>query len=219
MARRSTPKLSRDAILQAALDLADAGGLQAVTMRAVAERLGVTAMALYAHVGDKDGLLDGLVERLLADFPTPDPGLDWEGRLRQLGEGALAVARRHPQAFPLLLNRPAVTKGALRTREVIFAALLDAGVPEPEVPRLERLISTLVLGYAVSLTTGRFGANRTPPERIAELPAAEYPAHHRLVAALAADIRTDTEFFAVVSGMVERATIVTTQYERLHEPD
>jgi AcrR family transcriptional regulator len=219
MARRSTPKLTRAAILQAALDLADAGGLQAVTMRAVAEQLGVTAMALYAHVGDKDGLLDGLVERLLAEFPAPEPGLAWDEGLAALGAGALAVARAHPQAFPLLLNRPAVTRGALRTREVLFAALLEAGVPEADVPRLERLISTLVLGYAVSLTTGRFGANRTPPERIAELSAEEYPAHHRLIGALAADVRTDTEFFDVVYGMVERAISVSTRYERLHEPD
>ncbi|GAB3423131.1 TetR/AcrR family transcriptional regulator [Flindersiella endophytica] len=205
MARRSTPKLTRDAILQAALDLADDGGLQAVTMRAVAERLGVTAMALYAHVGDKDGLLDGLVERILADFPKSRAGLNWEEQLRELGAGAIAVARRHPQAFPLLLNRPAVTKGALRTREVVFAALLGAGVPEADVPRLERLISTLVLGYAVSATTGRFGINRTPPERIAELPAEEYPAHHRLIGALSKDRQTDAEFFDVVYSMIEQA--------------
>jgi AcrR family transcriptional regulator len=207
MARRSTPRLTRDAILQAALDLADAGGLAAVTMRAVAERLGVTAMALYAHVGDKDGLLDGLVERLLAEFPAPEHelGLAWEDRLARLGAGAVEVARRHPQAFPLLLNRPAVTSAALRTREAVFAALLDAGVPEADVPRLERLISTLVLGWAVSETTGRFGVNRTPPERVAELPAEEYPAHHRLAAAMVDDVRTDTEYYDVIYGMIERA--------------
>jgi AcrR family transcriptional regulator len=205
MARRSTPRLTREAILQAALDLADAGGLAAVTMRAVAERLGVTAMALYAHVGDKDGLLDGLVERLLAEFPAADPTLAWNDQLTRLGTGAIQVARRHPQAFPLLLSRPAVTKAALRTREAVFAALLDAGVPDADVPRLERLVSTLALGYAVSETTGRFGMNRTPPERVAELPAEEYPAHHRLVDAMAEDVRTDTEFFEVVYGMIERA--------------
>lgn len=205
MARRSTPRLTRDAILQAALDLADEGGLAAVTMRAVAERLGVTAMALYAHVGDKDGLLDGLVERLLAEFPAPDRTLVWDDRLTQLGTGAIEVARRHPQAFPLLLNRPAVTKGALRTREAVLAALLEAGVPESEVPRLERLISTLALGYAVSETTGRFGMNRTPPERVAELPPEEYPAHHRLVQAMAEDIHNDSELYDVVYAIVERA--------------
>lgn len=205
MASRSTPRLTRDAILQAALDLADDGGLAAVTMRAVAQRLGVTAMALYAHVGDKDGLLDGLVERLLAEFPRPEPGLDWQERLAALGMGALEVARRHPHAFPLLLSRPAVTVGALRTREVIFAALLDAGVPEVDVPRLERLVSTLALGYAVSETTGRFGINRTPPERIAQLPAEDYPAHHRLITAIAEDASAGTEFVESVYGMVERA--------------
>ncbi len=58
-------KLTRSEILEATLDIADKSGLDGVTMRAVADRLGVTPMALYRHVGDKQGLLDGLVERLL----------------------------------------------------------------------------------------------------------------------------------------------------------
>src|SRR5690606_21008169 len=74
-------QISRPAVLAAALAVADERGLDALTMQAVAARLGVTAMALYRHVRDKDDLLDGLVEALLTEFPPPDPGLPWRERL------------------------------------------------------------------------------------------------------------------------------------------
>lgn len=149
-------KLTRADILDATLDLADESGLAAVTMRAVAERLGVTPMALYRHVGDKQGLLDGLVERLLADQPVPDPELPWRDRLRQHGAAIRATARRHPDVFGLLLARRAATPGARRTRDSVYQALRDGGVPEADVPRVERLLSTFVLGFAASEAGGRF---------------------------------------------------------------
>src|SRR5512140_2580498 len=117
--------LTRDEILAAALALADDEGLAAVGMRSVAQQLGVTAMALYRHVGDKGALLDGLVERLLAEIELPAAGLPPVERLRALGAQLRAVARRHPEAFGLLLARPAATREALRVRDATVAALAD----------------------------------------------------------------------------------------------
>ena len=68
------PQISRDAVLAAALKLADEHGLEAVTMHAVARSLRVTPMALYRHVDDKNALLDGLVEVLLTEYPLPPRG-------------------------------------------------------------------------------------------------------------------------------------------------
>jgi len=150
------PKLTRADILDATLDLADRSGLAAVTMRAVADQLGVTPMALYRHVGDKQGLLDGLVERLLAEQPVPAAELPWRDRLRQHAAALRATARHHPEVFGLLLARRAVTPAARHTRDSVYRALRDAGVPEPEVPRVERLLSTFVLGFAASEAGGRF---------------------------------------------------------------
>lgn len=149
-------KLTRAEILDATLDLAERSGLHAVTMRAVADRLGVTPMALYRHVGDKQGLLDGLVERLLADQPVPDPALPWRDRLHQHGAALRATARRHPDVFGLLLARRAATPGARRIRDSVYQALRDAGVPGADIPRVERLLSTFVLGFAASEAGGRF---------------------------------------------------------------
>ena len=151
--------ISREAILDETLALADERGLAAVSMRAVAARLGVTAMSLYHHVRDKDDLLDGLVERLLAELSLPDPGLPGEERLHALASSMRQTAARHPDAFPLLLGRPVATPAALAVREVAYAALRDAGVPDELVPRAERLLSTFVIGFAASEVGGRFAAH------------------------------------------------------------
>ena len=66
-------RIDRRQILNAALGICDDLGLQAVTMPLVAERLGVTAMALYRHIADKNALLDGLIEVLLSEIAAPDP--------------------------------------------------------------------------------------------------------------------------------------------------
>ena len=149
------PQISREAVLAAALRLADAHGLEAVTMHAVAKRLGVTPMALYRHVDDKSALLDGLVELLLTEQPLPQGGR-WDERLVALAAGIRDTARRHPAVFPLLLTRPAVTPSARVVRDAVQSALREGGRPETVVARAERLISTAVLGFAVSEAAGRF---------------------------------------------------------------
>src|SRR3954471_1827774 len=107
--------INREAVLDATLALAEERGLDAVSMREVARRLGVTPMALYRHVGDKQGLLDGLVERLLDELPTPDPALPAEERLLVLSRALRETARRHPDAFLMLLRRPAAAPGPMGT--------------------------------------------------------------------------------------------------------
>jgi AcrR family transcriptional regulator len=149
-------QIGRAAILEAALAIADAEGLDAATMPAVAKRLGVTTMALYRHVENKAALLDGLVEELLTEFPLPPPDLPWTERLTMLTVGIRATALRHPAVFPLLLSRPAFTPVALEVRDYVDRALRDAGVPADEVGRVERLLSTAVLGFAASEAAGRF---------------------------------------------------------------
>jgi AcrR family transcriptional regulator len=160
--------LSREQVLDATLALAEERGLDAVSMREVARRLGVTPMALYRHVGDKQGLLDGLVERLLDELPTPDESLPPDERLAALGRALRETARRHPDAFVMLLRRPATTPASLRARERVYAALRDAGVPEDLVPRVERLVSTFMLGFAASEAGGRF-AHHAPEVLEADL--------------------------------------------------
>lgn len=150
------PRIDRSQVLSAALALADRQGLEALTMAKVAERLGVTPMALYRHVANKADLLDGVVELLLTEFPLPPPARSWQDQLRAMAANIRATARRHPSVFPLLLQRPAATTEARRTRQGVYAALGAAGVPQERRAQVERLVSTAILGFAVSEVAGRF---------------------------------------------------------------
>lgn len=200
----------RQEILDAALALADDKGLQAVSMRAVAERTGVTAMALYPHVGSKAELLDGMLGRLIADAgPAPDPELDWRERLRMLLRSARQLAHRHPWVAALVFSRPSVTPDAARGVDLFYTALLDAGVPPAGVPRLERLITTLALGYGASEVGGRFGPGDADPRAWRGLLHGEpLPGHAALVRWLEDPVDWDAEFEADLDdliGMIEAA--------------
>lgn len=148
----------RRLILDQALALVDERGLSAMSMRAVAERVGLTSMALYPYVGGKDALLDGLVDLLHAELGTAygtDPAeLDWRHRLRALGRSVRTLARAHPGAYPLLLNRPASAASASWLISALRRTLGDAGVPEAQVPRLTRMICAFLLGYTTGEVTG-----------------------------------------------------------------
>jgi AcrR family transcriptional regulator len=157
-------QIDRTAVLAASLEVADEEGLAAVTMQAVADRLGVTPMALYRHVTNKADLLDGVVERILLEVPLPEADLAWADRLSALARGTRAAALRHPQVFPLLLQRAAATDGARRTRDVVYGALREAGLAEADVVQLERLLATAILGFAASEAGGRFAAHS--PEQL-----------------------------------------------------
>jgi AcrR family transcriptional regulator len=150
------PRIDRGEVLTTALALADEHGLDAVTMGAVAAHLGVTPMALYRHVTNKADLLDGVVELLLTEFDPPPRGRPGLERLAMLARNVRATARRHPSVFPLLLQRPVTTAEAWNARGGVYAALEDAGVPGDRIPQVERLISTAILGFAVSEVSGRF---------------------------------------------------------------
>ena len=146
----------RQEILDAAMAIADKGGLDKVSMRAVAEAVGVTPMALYRHFDSKLALLDGMVERLVTSLQPEYLTGAWDQRLTTLAHSYRDLAHRHPWAAQLLFSRPSVTPDAVRVTEFIYAAIREAGVPEPQVGRLERLVTTFVIGFAASEVLGRF---------------------------------------------------------------
>ncbi|WIM97924.1 TetR/AcrR family transcriptional regulator [Actinoplanes oblitus] len=148
----------RRLILDQALALVDERGLAAMSMRAVAERVGLTSMALYPYVGGKDALLDGLVDLLHLELGTAVgddlADIDWRRRLRALARAVRSLAHAHPSAFPLLLNRSAAGASASWLTAALRAILLDAGVPDRAVPRLARMICAFLLGYTTGEVTG-----------------------------------------------------------------
>ena len=157
----------RRLILDQALALVDERGLAAMSMRAVAERVGLTSMALYPYVGGKDALLDGLVDllhlELGADVSAADGEIDWRHRLRALGRAVRQLAYKHPGAFPLLLNRSAAGASAAWLTAALRGVLHDAGVPDDRIPGLARMICAFLLGYATGEVTGGLPPNGGPP--------------------------------------------------------
>jgi Tetracyclin repressor-like, C-terminal domain len=105
---------------------------------------------------------------------------------------------------PLLFSRPAVTPDAVRVVDAIYQALIDAGVPPDQVARLERMLSTFVLGYAVSEVGGRFAQGTLGTrERRGQLPGTELPAHHQLGPSLDAPWSWEAEFDADLADLTQ----------------
>jgi AcrR family transcriptional regulator len=185
-------------IVDAAVAIADERGLDAVSMRSVADRVGVTPMALYPHIGSKGALLDAMVEYLGSELlQVMTTGDSWHERLYGMAGAAREMSRRHPWAGILIFARPSVAGDAVRVTDVIYQGLLDAGVPEADVPRLERLISTFVIGYALSETGGRFGpAEANPRGTRGQQFDGSLPGHARLAPWLSEAPDWDAEFAA-----------------------
>jgi len=183
--------------------LADERGLAALSMRAVAERLGLSSMALYPYVGSKDGLLNGLVELFIIDLLPTATSVDgdWRARIRGMARALRAHAHAHPAVYALFMQRPAGAPQVAQLHELVYAALLEAGVPEARVPRLERMLTTLVLGFVAAELDGRFAGRH--PERIPPESRHALTAHARLAPWLAAPVDWEAEFEANLNDLLD----------------
>ena len=132
------PRLSRDAILDRALAVADAEGIDAVSVRRLARDLGVTPMALYWHVDDKNALLHALGDRLLGGLDlTVDERMPWPEQLRAFVVSFTAVLRAHPSAAMLIGSLPTVaSENALGATEVALDILRRAGFSPEEAAHI-----------------------------------------------------------------------------------
>jgi len=138
------PRLTRVAIVDATLEVIDADGIDAVSMRSVAHSLGVDAKSLYNHVAGKDGLLDAVAEQILGSVRLPEPTGDVRGDLRAIGDAFRDGALAHPRAAPLVLTRRLTSLTALAPVEAVLGVLSTAGCPPRDaVPLLRGLVAAL----------------------------------------------------------------------------
>ena len=176
-------RLSREAVLAAALTIIDEGGLEACTMRAVAAELGVEAMSLYWHIPNKEALLDGVIERVLMEVDQDRREHDdWRERLRHFARIFRRVILRHRNTLPLIASRPlGAYVAAGRMTEAGIESLERAGFDRQTAIRAARTVSRYVIGFTM--------AERIPEP--ATLPAAVSPALEELLASVATDDREE----------------------------
>jgi len=138
-ATRPKSDLSRDAIVERALTVMDAEGPDAVTIRRIAQEFGVTPMALYWHVANKDELLAAMGDALLAGVVPPPARGPWHVQLRAVVDNLIANLSEHPAAAGLVFPRVLVTEPGLRITEFTLGLLEGAGFPRKQAADLARM--------------------------------------------------------------------------------
>ena len=121
------PGLSRERVLRAAVAVADAGGITGLTIRSLAQELGVKPMSVYYHVANKDEILDGIVDIVFSEIELPTIGGDWRAEMRRRAHSARTALRHHRWAIGLLESRTAPGPATLRHHDAVLGTLLAAG--------------------------------------------------------------------------------------------
>jgi AcrR family transcriptional regulator len=119
--------LNRQRILQAAVEIADAEGIGALTMRRLGQALGVEAMSLYNHVSGKDDILDGILEMAMEQIALPAPGVPWNAAIRASAISAHTTLLRHPWACALMMEAARESRARLRWMEAVLRTFREAG--------------------------------------------------------------------------------------------
>ncbi|MCP9958498.1 TetR/AcrR family transcriptional regulator [Streptomyces sudanensis] len=142
--------LTLDRIVTAAVELADAEGLGAVSMRRLSTELGVGTMSLYRYVPGKAELLDLMLDRVqgLPPGTTPETPEDWRDGVEALARGHLALYRRHPWLLKVNQSRSVLGPGSLRALEVALAGLRGMGLSDPETLSVIIAVQSFTLGIA-----------------------------------------------------------------------
>ena len=150
---RKRKGLSQRAVIDAAMATADEVGIDGMTIRKIAARLGVQPMSIYHHVADKDAILDGIVDAVFAmiDRPSETDGGDgdWRGPIRRRAASARQVLVAHPWAVPLLESRRTPGPDTLRHHDAMLGCLRRAGVSLEMTAHIVALIDAYVYGFAI----------------------------------------------------------------------
>jgi AcrR family transcriptional regulator len=190
-------KLSRARILSTALQLVDLDGLEALTMRRLAEQLKVDPMSLYNHVDGKDALLDGIAEALWNDVELPDSDIGWQEGLRTFATSLRTMAHAHPQAYPLLMTRGILTAHELQAIDGAIRALERAGLDREHATEMIRTLFAYAVGYGMLELSAPPPSGATTTEQIVNLTRAlpkDAPFHLVEVARLVCDCDMDYQF-------------------------
>ncbi|OSZ57488.1 TetR family transcriptional regulator [Streptomyces pharetrae CZA14] len=181
------PPLNRDRVLRAAVALADEIGIEALSMRKLAQELGVVPMALYKHVANKDQLLDGMVDVVVGEIDLPAPESDWKSAVRQRILSARRALQGHSWAAQVVRSRARPTPVVLAYMDSVIGIFRTGGFSVDLTHHVMHTLGSRVLGFTQEL----FDASPSPaPEAQAVLvpaDAGQFPYVTELAMAVAHD--------------------------------
>jgi AcrR family transcriptional regulator len=170
--------LTRQRVLHAAVALADRNGVGLLSMRKLAQELGVEAMSLYHHVAKKDDVLDGIVDIVFSEIDLPEDG-DWKAAMRERAISAREALRRHPWAIGLMESRSSPGPATLRHHDAVLRVLRTAGFTVEMAAHAFSLLDSYIYGFALQETSLPFETSEelvdVAQTILESLPADEYP--------------------------------------------
>jgi len=176
-ATRRAP-LSAERILRCAIGLADDSGIESLSMRNLADQLGVEAMSLYNHISNKDDILEGMTDLVVAEIELPSGDVDWKAGMRQRAISAHHVLLRHPWAAALLESRPGVSPTRLRYADSVLGVLRRAGFSVELAYEAFLTLDSYIYGFTLQAASWAYEAKEAPAvvERLmTQVPMSEYP--------------------------------------------
>jgi len=175
----SRPPLTKERVLQAAMDLADQDGLGALTMRRLGAELGVEAMSLYKHVANKDEILEGIIERVVGKIEIPSSEAGWKEAMRQRAISAREVLGRHSWAIGLFEARGSRGPSVQRYLNAILGSLRAGGFSVENAGYAFSLLDSYVYGHVIQESSMPFGtpddATESTESLVERVTAEEYP--------------------------------------------
>jgi AcrR family transcriptional regulator len=155
-ARRRAP-LSRERVLDAAIKLADQGGLESLSMRKLGVELGVEAMAIYYHFANKERVLDGMVDRVFSEIELPTAGADWKTAMRRRAISVRDAMARHRWAIGMMESRGNPGPANLRHHDAVIGSLLAGGFDMTMAAHAYALLDGYIYGFALTHMNLPFG--------------------------------------------------------------
>jgi TetR/AcrR family tetracycline transcriptional repressor len=167
---RTRHPLSREAIVDAALKIIDEQGYSALSMRAVAQALGTGPASLYAHVANKEQLVDLVMDRVYGEFEVPEPGAaPWQEQLKAFARSGVRVMLSHRGLAAATLGGPPIGPNGLRMIEGGLALVRSAGLPEELIAYAGELLGQYMAVAALEQESVREQLGSVPPEQLAQM--------------------------------------------------
>jgi AcrR family transcriptional regulator len=170
--------LNRERLVNAAVGVADAGGVAALTMRSLAHELGVKPMSLYHHVANKDEILDAMIDVVFGEIDLPPADGDWRTAMRHRAVSARRVLTRHPWATPLMESRANPGPATLGHHDQVIGTLRRAGFSIQMTAHAYSLLDSYVYGFALQEASLPFDRETVPEVAgsiLASFPGDTYP--------------------------------------------